>query len=111
MNNRDDGRIGSELGRGGLATLGAALAVFGDEADRMTEDLAAEILERQLDAALLVIAQSRIAAREHPVAADNDWRAGLDANFVGLRRSDARPRQTGHHQSRKQSRTLLKKNQ
>ena len=51
------------------------LIVLGVELQRMAEQLAADILEGDLDAALFVETQRRVGAGQHPIAADLDRRA------------------------------------
>ena len=61
-----------------LAALGVALAVLGDELDRMADELVADLVEGDLHGALLVEAERRVGAAQRPVAADHDRRALRD---------------------------------
>ena len=50
----------------------------------MAEQLAADVLEGDLDAALLVQAERGVGARQHPVGADLDRRALGDADHAEI---------------------------
>ena len=77
-----------QLGCRGLSTLGIASRIFHDQLDGMPEQGPAVILDRDLDAALLIDAERRIRARHDPVAAEHDRRAlgnHQDTDLVGHR--------------------------
>ncbi|GBD19477.1 hypothetical protein HRbin27_01983 [bacterium HR27] len=65
---RNDAWVGRKTGRRGLTALGVATRVFTDEFDLVTEELTAEILDRNLDASLRVLTElcCTTGDREHP---------------------------------------------
>jgi hypothetical protein len=75
---RHDVRYRRELGRCRLATFGVALAVLGDELDRMADELVADLVEGDLHGPLLVEAERCVGAGQRPVAANHDRRVLRD---------------------------------
>ena len=71
--------IGGELRRRGLAAFGVAAIVLGIQLQGMADQLAADVLEGDLDAALLVEAERCVGTGQHPVGAD------LDGAPLGMR--------------------------
>ena len=73
-------RIGGELGCRGLAAFRVAAVILGVQLQRVVEHLAAEFLERDLDATLFVETERGVGARQHPIAhrsgSVRPWRCG-----------------------------------
>ena len=77
-------RIGGELGRRGLPAFGIAAVVLGVELQRVAEQLAADVLEGDFDAALLVQTERGVGTGQHPIGADLDRRALGDADHAEI---------------------------
>ena len=76
----DDGLVGRDLGGGRLPAFGGAARVLAVELDRVAEDLAARVVNRELGAVLGVETQRRVVARSHERVRDVDGIVGADVH-------------------------------